>query len=71
LELQKVKQWENFNNILTVSERKFQASQELNTHFDQLNKDLSKQVKKQRNLKTFYKIAFGIVVGGLVFQSFN
>jgi len=71
LELQKVRTWKSFNQILSVSDEKFKASQQINLHLESINSDLRKSVRKERNKKTFWKVATGIAVTGLIFNSLN
>lgn len=69
LELQKVRQWKSFSEILSVNDQKFAASQEINTHYVDLNESLYKSVRKERRRKTVWKIAAGILATGILYQS--
>lgn len=69
LENQGARQWTAFNSILSVEQEKFKASSELVKHFEEVNKDLEKRVKRERAKKTVWKIAAGLIGGALLYSS--
>lgn len=69
LQDQKNNQWHDFNKLMAITDQKFKASQEINSHLETLNKDLSKRVRKERNKKTFFKIAAGLLAGAVLYQA--
>ena len=71
LQDQKADQWQNFNRLLAVTDQKFQASQEINTNLEALNKDLNKRVKRERAKKSAWKIVAGTLAAGIIYQSIN
>ncbi len=55
--------------VITLTESKFEASQQINTHYQQLNESLYKQVRKERRKKTIWKIVAGTLAAGIIYQS--
>lgn len=71
LEYEKAEQWAKFNALISASEEKNRVQVELVKHFEDLNKQLTKQVKREKRNKVVWKVvAFGLI-GGLVYQSVN
>jgi len=69
LEYEKAEMWAKFNALLSASEEKNKVQIELNSHYQDLNKQLDKQVRRERNKKTFWKVTTGILGGALVAKS--
>lgn len=71
LSLEKIRMYNNFNLLLTASNEKFKASNELVKHYEQLNKDLERRVRRERFRKTAWKVASGILAAGIIYQVIN
>ena len=63
-----VRQWRSFNSLLSIEQEKTQVQTELNSHFVDLNIQVSRQLKKERRKKTFFKITTGIIAGVLLYE---
>jgi hypothetical protein len=68
LSAQNARNWRSFNNILSVQEEKYKVQVELNEHYQDLNKQVSKQLKRESRKKTVWKIATGIIGTVLLFE---
>jgi len=71
LQNQGARQWTAFNSVLSLEKEKNAVHKEINLHLESINSDLRKSVRKERNKKTFWKVATGIAVTGLIFNSLN
>lgn len=71
LSAEKIRTWKSFNSILDNKDEQIKVALELNNHFDQLNQQLSKDVKYQRLRKNFWKYTAAVAVGGLIFSAVN
>jgi len=71
LELDKVKITTSFFDILHSKDEEIKVSKELTVHLESTIAELKQDLRKEKNKKLFWKVAFGIAVGGIVFQSFN
>lgn len=65
------KTFQSFNALLNQAEEKNRVQVELNGHYQDLNKQLTKQVKREHTRKTFFKIACGVLATGIIYQSIN
>lgn len=57
------------NGVITLTEAKFKASQEIRYNVEQLNFQLKKDVRKERRRKTAWKIATGILGALIIYES--
>lgn len=69
LELQKLKLFKAFNNLILLSDEKYKIQLDLNKHHQNYVAQLKKQVKRERNKKTFWKITAMVLTGGVVYVS--
>lgn len=61
----------DFRNMVLTKENQKKILHELVLHLEATNIELGKKVKRERLKKTFWQVAAGIAVTGLVFSSFN
>lgn len=61
----------SYESRLSKKDEQLKVMQGIIHDLEETNAILSKQVRKERNKKTFYKIVSGIAIGGLIFASFN
>jgi len=71
LSAEKSEMWAKFNALIASAEEKNKVQIELNSHYQDLNKQLDKQIRRERTKKTAWKLVSGILAGGLIAKSLN